>query len=58
MSIWKYARLSSPPNTFEPENNGWTLIGKWFKWFVGNMSPPNINLIQIEEDITEHDTEE
>ena len=26
MSIWKYAHLSSRPNTFDPENNGWTLI--------------------------------
>ena len=55
MSIWKYAHLSSPPNTFEPENNGWTLIGSNYypKWFVGDMSPPDIHFIPIEEDITE-----
>ena len=58
MSIWKYAHLSSPPNTFELENNGWTLIcSNYFpKWFVGDMSLPYINFISIKEDITEEFT--
>ena len=55
MSIWKYAHLSSPPNTFEPENNRWTLISRNYypKWFFGDTSPPDINFIPIEVDITE-----
>ena len=59
MSIWKYAHLSSQPNTFDPEVNGWTLIdSNYYYCFVGD-----INFIPSEAYITEEgiiylDTEE
>ena len=46
MRIWKYAH-------FYPENIGWKLIDSNYypKWFVGDMSPPDMNFIPSEEDV-------